>query len=144
MIGRSEVKGILFMKKSNYKGIIIFVIFILIIDILFFPVLMNIVLSPLLTGESLYEDLGILNWSGCLATIDRIKITIGFEIIILSLCGLLLTSFNKTSLIHNNEHGSARLLTDKEFYELLPSYYFSNKCDSLAFPILSYEEKRKK
>ena len=144
MIERSTMKGMLFMKKSNYKGIIIFIIFILIIDILFFPVLMNRLLSPLLTGESLYEDLGILNWSGCFVTVDRIKITIGFEIIILSLCGLLLTSFNKTSLIHNNEHGSARLLTDKEFYELLPSYYFSNKCDSLAFPILSYEEKRKK
>ena len=127
MIGRSKAKGMIFMKKSNYKGIIIFVIFILIIDILFFPVLMNRLLSPLLTGESLYEDLGILNWSDCFATIDRIKITIGFEIIILSLCGLLLTSFNKTSLIHNNEHGSARLLTDKEFDELLQSYIFRNK-----------------
>lgn len=115
------------MKKSNYKGIIIFIIFILIIDILLFPVLMNRLLSPLLTGESLYEDLGILNWSGCFATIDRIKITIGFEIIIFSLCGLLLTSFNKTSLTHNNEHGSARLLTDKEFDELLQSYIFRNK-----------------
>ena len=124
MIERSTMKGTIFMKKSNYKGIIIFIIFILIIDILFFPVLMNKLLSPLLTGESLYEDLGILNWSSCFLTIDRIKITIGFEIIILSLCGLLLTSFNKTSLIHNNEHGSARLLTDKEFDELLPSYIF--------------------
>ena len=36
------------------------------------------------------------------------------------------------------------LVIDKEFDELLPSYYFSNKCDNLAFPILSYEEKRKK
>ena len=127
MIERSTMKGILFMKKSNYKGIIIFIIFILIIDILFFPVLMNRLLSPLLTGESLYEDLGILNWSGCFATIDRIKITIGFEIIILSLCGLLLTSFNKTSLTHNNEHGSARLLTDKEFDTLIPSYIFEKE-----------------
>ena len=115
------------MKKSNYKGIIIFIIFILIIDILLFPVLMNKLLSPLLTGESLYEDLGILNWSSCFLTIDRIKITIGFEIIILSLCGLLLTSFNKTSLIHNNEHGSARLLTDKEFDTLIPSYIFEKE-----------------
>ena len=127
MIGRSKAKGMIFMKKSNYKGIIIFIIFILIIDILFFPVLMNRLLSPLLTDESLYEDLGILNWSGCFATIDRIKITIGFEIIILSLCGLLLTSFNKTSLIHNNEHGSARLLTDKEFDTLIPSYIFEKE-----------------
>ena len=127
MIERSTMKGILFMKKSNYKGIIIFIIFILIIDILFFPVLMNRLLSPLLTGESLYEDLGILNWSGCFVTVDRIKITIGFEIIILSLCGLLLTSFNKTSLTHNNEHGSARLLTDKEFDTLIPSYIFEKE-----------------
>ena len=127
MIGRSTAKGMIFMKKSNYKGIIIFIIFILIIDILFFPVLVNIVLSPLLTGESLYEDLGILNWSGCFVTVDRIKITVGFEIIILSLCGLLLTSFNKTSLIHNNEHGSARLLTDKEFDTLIPSYIFEKE-----------------
>ena len=102
MIERSTAKGMIFMKKSNYKGIIIFIIFILIIDILFFPVLMNKLLSPLLTGESLYEDLGILNWSGCFATIDRIKITIGFEIIILSLCGLLLISFNKKILFNNN------------------------------------------
>ena len=127
MIERSTMKGILFMKKSNYKGIIIFIIFILIIDMLFFPVLMNKLLSPLLTVESLYEDLGILNWSGCFVTVDRIKITIGFEIIILSLCGLLLTSFNKTSLIHNNEHGSARLLTDKEFDTLIPSYIFEKE-----------------
>ena len=127
MIERSTMKGIIFMKKSNYKGIIIFIIFILIIDILFFPVLVNIVLSPLLTGESLYEDLGILNWSGCFVTVDRIKITVGFEIIILSLCGLLLTSFNKTSLTHNNEHGSARLLTDKEFDTLIPSYIFEKE-----------------
>ena len=127
MIERSTMKGTIFMKKSNYKGIIIFIIFILIIDILFFPVLMNRLLYPLLTDESLYEDLGILNWSGCFATVDRIKITIGFEIIILSLCGLLLTSFNKTSLIHNNEHGSARLLTDKEFDTLIPSYIFEKE-----------------
>ena len=127
MIERSTAKGMIFMKKSNYKGIIIFIIFILIIDILFFPVLMNKLLSPLLTGESLYEDLGILNWSGCFATIDRIKITIGFEIIILSLCGLLLISFNKTSLTHNNEHGSARLLTDKEFDTLITSYIFEKE-----------------
>ena len=126
MIERSTAKGMIFMKKSNYKCIIIFIIFILIIDILFFPVLMNKLLSPLLTGESLYEDLGILNWSSCFLTIDRIKITIGFEIIIFSLSGLLLTSFNKTSLTHNNEHGSARLLTDKEFDELLPSYIFKS------------------
>ena len=125
MIERSKAKGMLFMKKSNYKGIIIFIIFILIIDILFFPVLMNRLLSPLLTGEILYEDPGILNWSGCFATIDRIKITIGFEIIIFSLCALLLTSQNKNTLTHNNEHGSARLLTDNEFDDLLPSYIFN-------------------
>lgn len=124
MIERSTMKGMLYMKKSNYKGIIVFIILILFIDILFFPVLMNKVLSPLLIGDNLYEGLSILNWSGCFKTLDNIKITIGFELIILSLCGLLLTSFNKTSLIHNNEHGSARLLTDKEFDELLPSYIF--------------------
>lgn len=113
--------------KSNYKVIIILVLIMIIIDILFFPILMNKILSPLLTGEPIYKGLGILYWAGCFATIDRIKITVGFEIMIFSLCTLLLTSQNKKTLTHNNEHGSARLLTDEEFDKLLSSYIFHDK-----------------
>lgn len=115
--------------KSNYKVIIILVLIMIIIDILFFPVLMNKILSPLLTGENLCESLGILYWTACFATIDRIKITAGFEIMIFSLCASLLTQQNKKTLTHNNEHGSASLLTDKKFNDILPSYiFYKDKC----------------
>ncbi|MDO4501525.1 MAG: hypothetical protein Q4B60_09690 [Erysipelotrichaceae bacterium] len=114
-------------KKSSTKGILIFIGFVLIIDIIFFPVLMNLVLLPLLTGAPSH-GIGILNWPICFDSFVATQITVGFEIMIFTGFAALYASSIKPSFAHGDEHGSARLLTDKEFDDLIPNYVF-NKND---------------
>ncbi|MDO4501418.1 MAG: hypothetical protein Q4B60_09155 [Erysipelotrichaceae bacterium] len=114
-------------KKSNTKGILIFIGVVLLIDVVFFPVLMNLVLLPLLTGTPA-GGIGILNWSKCFDGMVATQITVGFEIMIFAGFAALYASSIKPSFAHGDEHGSARLLTDEEFDKLIPNYLF-NKND---------------
>lgn len=113
-------------KKSKVKGLLIFVLVVVMIGIIFFPVLMNLVLCPLLTGEKMCESLGILAWIPCFRNFVITQITVGFQIMLLAGSVALFLSGNKPSFAHGDEHGSARILTGEEFDDLVPSYTFLN------------------
>lgn len=111
-------------KKSKEKGLLIFVLIVALIGIIFFPVLMNLVLCPLLTGERMMDGIGLLAWIPCFRNFVTTQITVGFQIMLLAGSAALFLSGNKPSFSHGDEHGSARLLTDEEFDALVPSYTF--------------------
>lgn len=114
-------------KKSAIKGLAAFGICFVLLDILFFPVVMNLVLMPLLAQERMVEGIGILAWKPCFSSFVSSQITIGFQIMLVAGVAALYVSNIRPSFSHGDEHGSARLLTDEEFDALVPSYTFTGK-----------------
>lgn len=113
----------------------VMVIFI-IIDILVAPYFLNFIVSKLpginhgsfaltkLEGEHLF-----LNFNWCFNPMrpggyNRMLISLAFQMLIIALIIATFSNLYKGSMISGAEHGSARLLTDDEFDECIPSYDF--------------------
>lgn len=144
-------------RRNNLGWFFGFLIVFFLLDIFLFPYILNWLLSKTPGYTDLVYELTkletdrflLLNWSWCFSPIriggmSRMIMTIALQLVFIAFLIKIYFGTHKGNLSAGVEHGSARMITDEEFDQLIPATFFGkneqeNYKDPETMPILKDE-----